>query len=155
VAKRLPELRALLERIWSGELNHDQDSFFSTNACGTAACVCGWDFALDKFKSVDDAKEMFYNKDTEINPWKYSREKYELTWGESWLLFSTESTKLIQQETLKMMELGGCFEGEGEIESQGYLSEATVIFYPHKKDSEYALFDFFENSSLQFEMINY
>jgi hypothetical protein len=155
MAKRLLELRSLLEKIWSNELNHNQANFFSTNDCGTAACVCGWDFALDRFNSVDDAKEMCESNEPFSNPWQYSREKYSLTIGESWLLFGPSSTEQLQKETLKMLEIGKCFKGYGFFQSSDYSSKDTINFTMDFEDDKKSITDFFDGSSLKFKVKNY
>jgi hypothetical protein len=88
--KHIDRLENLLHRIWSGELKHDQSGFYSE--CLTAACVCGWDKALDRFDG-----DILSAAEDEQNPWHYSQQKYGLTAVEAYLLFSTHSTKELQK----------------------------------------------------------
>lgn len=122
MAKRLDELENLLNRIWSGELNHNQNNYFSS--CGTAACVCGWDFALDAHSgNLTVAAQKF--DDT----WNYSKDKYDLTDAEAVMFFEGSSTKLLQQTMLDKLKNGESLVCDAQIaiESDGYDSQAVTV----------------------------
>jgi hypothetical protein len=109
-ARNLDKLEALLQRIWSGELEHDQKQYYS---CGTSACVCGWDYAIDMHDgNLIDAEESlatssFSLEDGEEDvPWAYSRAKYNLTHAEAYLLFNSKSTLVLQKMTLSALNQG-------------------------------------------------
>ncbi len=125
--KRIDELESLLNKIWDGKLKHNQESYYS--ACGTAACVCGWDYALDKFNG--DLSKVFNNKENgkKNNPWQYSQEKYGLTNTESELLFAPKSTKTLQTIVLNQLKLGKRIELSSDIkvESDGYFEEYFMV----------------------------
>lgn len=103
MATRLDELETLLNRIWSGELKHDQSEYISS--CGTVACVCGWDFALDYYGGSLAEAERYSGA-----AWRHSTKKYELTTAEATLLFDGLSTKLLQQTTLSKLKGGESLE---------------------------------------------
>jgi hypothetical protein len=102
--RNLDELEALLQRIWSGELQHDQRQYYS---CGTSACVCGWDYAIDTYNGNLSAAEAKTMSDCENDiPWDYSRAKYNLTKAEAYLLFNSKSTVVLQKMTVKALNQG-------------------------------------------------
>jgi hypothetical protein len=138
MVRKLNELEALLGRIWSGELKHSQaefytnDSFYDSDAvdCNTAACVCGWDYAIDMHKgNTSKACDSMYENNEMGLPWKYSEKKYQLNDALATLLFSSFSTKGLQQATIKSLrakrKLGRCF--PFEIYSTSYDAGLVLL----------------------------
>jgi hypothetical protein len=110
--RKLDELEALLGRIWSGELKHSQREFYTNDSscdpdaveCNSAACVCGWDYAIDMHKgNTSKACDSMYENSEMGLPWKYSQNKYQLNDNLATLLFSSYSTKGLQQATIKAL----------------------------------------------------
>jgi hypothetical protein len=102
--RNLNKLKALLRRIWNGELEHNQRNYYS---CGTSACVCGWDYAIDMFDGnlIDAEKNVILDYE-DNGPWTYSQAKYNLTTAEAYLLFNSKSTVPLQKLTLSALEKG-------------------------------------------------
>jgi hypothetical protein len=112
----IENLERIFNGIWSGELPHDQTSYF----CETSCCVAGWDVALNavpgKVFSLEECAEYYEDACGDMgneelcnvfnNPWDWSRKHNSLTEAEAILLFSTESTKLLQEAVLKAIKEG-------------------------------------------------
>ena len=116
------EIRFILEGIQSGQLKHEQRAYHSD--CGTAHCVAGWKQILDYEKlggKLDDLDWVEYedfeytdcisNKltetlQTEANPENYAREKWNLSYPESYLLFNVDATLPEQFALLELLERG-------------------------------------------------
>jgi hypothetical protein len=143
MAIRLDELENLLNRIWSGELKHDQSDFYSS--CGTAACVCGWDYALDKYEGCLAAASPDH-KDV----WGYSQTKYGLTRAEAWLLFDNHSTKLLQKTTLTSLKEGRSMDADVRlyISSEDYNSPDVSVSADSLHDTE-RIEKFFEGTPIK------
>jgi hypothetical protein len=143
MATRLDELENLLNLVWSGELKHDQEEIYSP--CGTAACICGWDYALDEHDGcLEDAA---LNAD---RAWSHSREKYGLTAAEAGLLFDGYSTKALQEATLSKLKAGESLDCTTHVEvcSSDYNALDVVV----SSDSEHTmqlLVEFFDGTSIQ------
>jgi hypothetical protein len=147
MATKLDELETLLTRIWSGELSHDQQTFYSV--CGTTACVCGWDYAIDKYNGdIKEARDSSSSSDAELDSlWNYSQNKYDLTDSEAWLLFSKNSTLKLQQATLTQLKKGKSINIRClSIASSAYdADEVELDAYPQT-----AISDFFHSSGLDY-----
>jgi hypothetical protein len=143
MAIRLDELENLLNRIWSGELKHDQKDYYSS--CGTAACVCGWDYAIDMHEGC-----LANAIPNDTCAWNYSKTKYELTSAESKLLFNGRSTKLLQQTVLAKLK-----EGRSIVTDSGLCVLSKKYTSPHvsvSSTSRYGtecLEKFFEGTSIK------
>jgi hypothetical protein len=138
MVRKLNELEALLGRIWSGELKHNQREFFTNDSscnpdaadCNSAACVCGWDYAIDMYKgNISKASDSIYPYGMPGAPWQYSQEKYQLSESLATLLFSSFSTKGLQQTTIKSLrakrKLARCF--PFEIYSTSYGAGLVLL----------------------------
>lgn len=115
--KNLDKLEEVLDGIWSGELEYEQDVCFY----GTACCVAGWLAVLntelgkvippeeraylhsssERFAtaSPDDIRAMMY-------PWAWSQEFLGITASESALLFDVLTSRKLQELTLKALKEG-------------------------------------------------
>jgi hypothetical protein len=143
MAIRLDELENLLNRIWNGELKHTQDEFYSS--CGTAACVCGWDFALDNYEGclVDASPD-------DGCAWEYSETKYDLTYAEACLLFDAHSTKLLQQTVLTKLKEGQSLDADVGVHilSKEYNSTDVYVSSESRDDTD-SLEKFFEGTPIK------
>jgi len=108
MAIRLDELSTLLNRIHSGELLHDQSGFYTEKDCGTAACICGWDYAIDFHEGSTfwAHNETLNGELVEDRIWDYSKNKYNLTDTEAILLFHSHSTPELQNATVRALLMG-------------------------------------------------
>jgi hypothetical protein len=102
-------LESILERIWSGDLEHNQQHY----NCGTAYCLAGWDVVLNATKTPDssceDSHESLINiclQDGFNCPWRWSKSFNNLTDVEAKLLYSVNTTKGIQKLTIKALKEG-------------------------------------------------
>lgn len=84
-------IRNILERIWSGELPHDQGEFESSCSHETARCLAGWDC---------------FFRNVHTNFWQNSREYNGLSQLEAKLLFSMYTNKHLQRLVLEALESG-------------------------------------------------
>jgi len=156
--RKLRTLERLLNRIWSGELNHYQAAYFSMTACGTAGCVAGWDYGLDIYKGhLDEAYHDYKKEDGSKlkagSPWDYSQEKYGLTNAEATLFFASGSTVNLQKATLKALKSGRRLEvhlNTYGIHSMSY--EAPVWL---KVDNLKEFTEFFGDSGVNIELRGY
>jgi hypothetical protein len=98
----IENIESLLNKIWNGELNHNQQEFF----CGTSACLAGWDLALYLEESPSELEDKGYC------PWKWSKENNNLEKLEAFLLFSPESTKFLHKAVLQAFKKGKRLTGE-------------------------------------------
>jgi len=151
MATRLPELRNLLERIWSGELKHKQSKIYSD--CGTAACVVGWDFALD---FCDGDLKRASKEPCEEPPWEYTKQKYGLTDAEAMLLLGAASTKNLQKATLQALELGRSISTDDMILMTSCNYTGTVKLLAMTSKEAHSIQSFFEGFeyAYKFMMVN-
>jgi hypothetical protein len=117
----IENLERIFNGIWSGELPHNQTSYF----CETSCCVAGWDVALNavpgKVFSLEECAEYYQDACDDMgneeplssylcnvfsSPWDWSRKHNSLTHAEAILLFSTESTKPLHEAVLKAIKEG-------------------------------------------------
>jgi hypothetical protein len=114
--KKLKKLEYILENVWNGTFDHNQMHFF----CKTSKCIAGWavclysqpeEITLENVSNYNDFKVFENNKimfrtEKSYDPWDWSREYFELTEGESTLLFSGAATKPIPKLTLNALKEG-------------------------------------------------
>jgi hypothetical protein len=103
----IENLEYLLTRIWSGELEHDQSSFF----CSTACCLAGWDVALNTVEQPVDPRlrrQWYVLGETNAysDPWEWSRDHNKLGETEARLLFDKSATKSLHQAVLTAFMAG-------------------------------------------------
>jgi len=129
----IENLESLLNRIWYGELDHNQTTYF----CGTSACLAGWDYILSKETNKDPQYYL-----VEDNVWNFSRKNNNLTAGESVLFFDYAATKSLHKTALQFLKDGNRLEGMVRIfvseipMRQSYeFGEVNLWFYL-KKDYE-------------------
>lgn len=92
-------IRNILERIWSGELEHRQEAYI----CGTAACLAGWDVKLNSGLPIDE--------DTGSMVRAWFKEHNNLTEGETSLFTHPDATKNLHLAVLTALESGRRFYG--------------------------------------------
>jgi hypothetical protein len=124
MAKRLDELEALLNRIWSGELKHTQTEII--NDCSTAACVCGWDYAIDLYGGD---LSLTVRLEFSAKPYRHTCDKYDLSSVEGVLMLCASSTRKLQKLTLEALKAGRTISQDLDIcvESEDYESEDFTI----------------------------
>lgn len=91
-------LRFILERIWSGELPHNQKEYVSV--CGSYRCVAGWDYYIRY--GTDKILQRFGEKTI----WEISQEDNNLSDEEAELFFNGNTNRKIQEKTLLALESG-------------------------------------------------
>lgn len=114
----LKEIRDILEGVKSGQLLHDQSSYHSQTACGTAHCVAGWKAHNDAIKAgvtvtynsyIDGYAKLdeFMNKKIGTSSeWDYAQTDWDLSRQEAEELFKCEATLDEQFELLEVLEAG-------------------------------------------------
>jgi hypothetical protein len=127
MARRLDELEALLNRIWSGELKHTQDEII--NQCNTAACLCGWDYVIDLFGGD---LSLVASLQCSSRPYKYTCDKYDLSSVEGVLMLCAASTRKLQKLTLEALKAGRTVSHNFDlcVESSDYEDENFGFFLP-------------------------
>jgi len=116
--RNLNELREIIDGVYSGKLEYNQDSFFS----GTACCIAGWAVVLD-FGISDSIRSKYNLEEREVDeiegidainaiysPWDYAQYKFDLTYIESNLIFKAFATKELHYAMLDFFAQGGCLE---------------------------------------------
>lgn len=115
------EIRKILEGCKSGELLHDQNSFYN---CGTARCVAGWkavqDFAKQTGKQVrvigygntapyrlsKFLEQGCLKRVERWGAWGYAQSKWRLSQGEAMTLFKASARFKDQFALLEKLERG-------------------------------------------------
>lgn len=151
--KGLDKLERVLQGIWSGELKHDQSSYF----CGSACCVAGWLAVIygtakaPEFIPPKSRRSVWYGEtrpdaitSDEICAWRairfpfrYAKELVGLTCTEANLMFSGKSTKTLQNLVLQALKSGRridgveiiispCFATDGAGESTQYQGSVSL-----------------------------
>ena len=114
--KASEEIRSILDRCKSGELDHNQADYF----CGTSRCIAGWKVAID-FKEQfggdgsDSELEEFAFRETEVYgcaPWHYALREWNLTEIQAAGLFSEFASfpeqYAVVEEEIERPDAGGC-----------------------------------------------
>jgi len=152
MATKLDELSLLLNRIHSGELLHNQSRYYKTTDCGTAACICGWDYAIDRYKG-DAATAQSVVDSSDVCLWEYSRRKYSLTRYEAALLFDENSTPELQKATLYALQQGRSLALTSSMSTPNKNKQGNgIVFVLNCVEDKLALAAFFEGTDLEYAM---
>lgn len=125
----LIEIREILEGVKHGRLLHDQRSFHTQTACGTAHCIAGWKAHNDAAKVIpgldytyqgpeeitsEELDEFMYSKAKTQSEWRYAEKEWGLTATEASHLFESHVTLDEQFELLEVLEAGYTVEMESD-----------------------------------------
>ena len=110
---RLDKLNRVWDGIKSGELKHDQSSFF----CGSSACVAGWLVAFEaieigfKLNDYSNLSSLGYAACHAVGTdfWAYAQTLVGLSQLEAILIFDVEAEIKIQQATIDALNAGERF----------------------------------------------
>lgn len=155
----IENLEDILTKIWSGELEHNQETFF----CGTACCLAGWDVALNH--PVEYANRINwvglarYPSKAFRDSFTWSMSNNNLNSIEAVLMFNSDATKYLHSLVLKAFKAGrrlimsdqGFSMQDRVLESDHYDSGVVQIATRRKEDSD-ALIEFlgdYDDSKIQ------
>jgi hypothetical protein len=100
-------LEMLLQAIWNGDLEHDQENYF----CGTACCLAGLDVVLNSPEQPQDPAErpQWYDHGLTrayADPFQWSQHNNNLNFSEALLLFHSKATKKLHILVLEALKAG-------------------------------------------------
>lgn len=97
--KNLDELESIINRCYSGELEHNQEEYF----CGTACCLAGWSYALAH--KLDNTMRIDMDLDSQLIA-DFVKARYGLSNFEAELFFMPYATKALHYAALNWLKAG-------------------------------------------------
>lgn len=146
---KVDNLQFIFNLIDAGLIEHNQEDFF----CGTSCCIAGWDLALtypEKYYEalrlgLDGHQISEYLGVNDTADW--SKKNNNLTHSEAILLFDMDSTRMLQDATMRALALGKRFKSKPfdlSVRLSNDPKHGYISIYIGKEEVIYKLNDFLE-----------